>query len=244
MTIKEGFDKLTQEILFNEKTISIAKKQFDKSRVVVILECTLNIIKEYFQSNITYLITKGDIKSTIVQAFVEEKEIHAPIKDRYNVLGDPTNPHFFEAPVEHYLQALQEKKKVEKVKEKREEEVEPEKELHIIIRTFNDLFKETLKRKEPTEKDVEEVFEWLRSCGENATKFLEADIYRDLTFNAETHYFQFPNLRNRVKKERSKTLNKIRKRFDELRKIQGKIAMQTPILGGIEKEEKKVVPNK
>jgi hypothetical protein len=35
---------------------------------------------------------------------------------------------------------------------------------------------------------------------------------------------------------------RISKRYDELRKIQGEFAIQTPYLGGVEKEEQKVAP--
>ena len=240
----EGYDKLAQDILWNEKKIVISKRQFDRSKVVVYVRCTLKIIKDYLQSNITHLITKGDIESTVVRIIAEEKEF-SPLINGTNVPNNPNNPLSFEIPVKFYLQALEEKRKIEKVKEKPNEKVELEKQApHIMKTTFNELFNEAFEKKEPTEKDVEEVFEWLRSQGENATKFLEADICRELTFKTETYFWRFPNLKEKAISEARKTHEKIRKRFDDLRKIQGKFAVQTPYLGGIEKEEQKVAPEK
>lgn len=242
VTCLEGRNKLAQEILYNEKTIVISKNPMDRSKVVVSVKCILNIVREYLQSNISYLITKGDIESTVVRIIAEGKELQ-PLINGTNVPNNPKNPFLFHYSVKHYLQALEEKRKVEKVKEK--PKVEPEKEApHIIITTFSDLFNKTFKKKVPTEKDIEEVFEWLQSHAENATKFLESDIYRDLTLKMETHFYQFPNLKKKVSSEANKTHKKIRKRFDDLRKIQGKFAVQTPYLGGIEKEEKRIAPNK
>ena len=238
----QGFDKLEHEIVYSEKTIHISKKPYDDSKVVVNVKCTLNIIKEYLQSNITYLIAKGDIESTVVRVIAEGKEILSPLVNGDNVPNNPINPLPFESPVKYYLQALQEKRKVEKATEKPKEKIEPE-EVHIIVKTYNEMFKEVFKKREPTEKDIEAIFEWVQSHGENATKYLEADIYRDLTLKAETYFWRFPNLKKKVKKEADNTLKKIRKRYDALRTIQGKFALQTPYVG-IEKEEKKVAPNK
>lgn len=236
----EGCDKLVQEILYNRKTITISKNPMDRSKVVISFKCILNIVKEYLQSDISYLITKGDIESTFVRTIVEGKEQPALVNGT-KIPNDPRNPLVFNVPVKQYMQALQEKKKVEKAEEKPKEKVEPE-EVHPIVKTFNDLFKEIFQKKEPTERDVEEVFEWLQSHGENATKFLEADIYRDLALRAETHFYKFSNLKKRVNEESSKTFKKIRNRYDDLRKIQDKFAVQTPYLGGIEKEEQKLAP--
>jgi len=206
----------------------------------------LNIVKEYLQSNITYLITKGDIESTIIRTIIEGKE-QPPLVNAIKIPNDPTNPLSFEVPVRQYMQVLEEKRKLEKVEKaeqmKKKPEAKIEEEPHIIIKTFNELFKPTFEKKEPTEKDVEEVFEWLRSHSENATKFLEADIYRDLTLGAEIRFRKFQSLeKKKVEEEVKKTLEKIRKRYDDLRKIQGKFAIQTPYLGGVEKEEQKVIP--
>jgi hypothetical protein len=233
----EGFDRLTQEILYNEKTILISKNPMDRSRVVVSAKCILNIAREYLQSNITYLITKGDIESTVVRVIADEKE-YQPLVNATKIPDNPRNPLSFNVPVKHYLQVLKEKKNVEKGKGT------PEEKPHIIITTFNELFKEIIQKKDPSEKDVEEVFKWLQSHGENATKFLEADIYRDLTLQAETCFWRFSNLKKKVNEESSKTLKKIKDRYDDLRKIQGKIAVQTPYLGGVEREERKVAPDK
>ncbi len=247
VAILEGYDKLNQEILYSDKTIVISKNPRDESKVVVTLKCMLNIVKEYLSSNITYLITKGDIESTVIRTIIEGKE-QIPLVNATKIPNDPKNPLSFEVPVRQYMQALEEKRKREKVEKVGEMEKKPDKKIeeekpHIIIITFDEIFKETFEKKEPTEKDVEEVFEWLRSHSENATKFLEADIYRDLTLGAETRFRKFRSLeKKKVENEVKETLEKIRKRYDDLRKIQGKFAIQTPYIGGVEKEEQKVAP--
>lgn len=163
-----------------------------------------------------------------------------------NWSNDPSdwrNPFVFNVPVQRYIKAL-EKKKVEEAKEKPKEKIEPQQEKpHTITHTFNEMFKVTFQKTDPTEKDVKETFEFLRSNGENATKFLEAEICRNLTLQAQTHFWGFPNLKKKVSSEAKKTLEKIKKRFDELRKVEGKIVVQTPYVG-IEKEQKKVAPSK
>lgn len=252
LTIKEGFDKLTQEILFNEKTLIISKKQFDSSKVVVHVKCTLNIIKEYLDSNITYLITKGDIESTIVRVSVEGKELSPSLVNGTNVPNNPQNPLSFEVSAKDYIQPLQVKRMIEVMKEKPKEKVElmkeqvislkTKEEKHVITETFDKMFKEIFEKEEPSENDIKEVFEWLQLHSENATKFLEADIYRDLTLKAETHFWQFKSLKKKVNSQASKTLKKIRNRYDELRKIQLKFAIQTPYLGGVKREEQKIAP--
>lgn len=251
LTIKEGLDKLTQEILFNEKTLIISKKQFDRSKVVVHVKCTLNIIKEYLDSIITYLITKGDIESTIVRVSVEGKELSPSLVNGTNVPNNPQNPLSFKVSAKDYIQPLQVKRMIEVMKEKPKGKVEPMKkqvislktkeEKHVITETFDKMFKEIFEKKEPSENDIKEVFGWLQLHSENATKFLEADIYRDLTLKAETHFWQF-TMKKKVSSEVSKTLKKIKNRYDELRKIQGKFAIQTPYLGGVEREEQKIAP--
>ena len=242
VTCLEGRNKLAQEILYNEKTIVISKNPVDRSKVVVSVKCILNIVREYLQSNISYLITKGDVESTVVRIIAEGKELQ-PLIHGNNIPNDSKNPLLFHYSVKHYLQALEEKRKAEKVKEKPNEKVKPEKETpHIIITSFSDMFNKTFKKKVPTEKDIEEVFDWLQSQGENATKFLELDICRDLTLKVETHFCQFPNLKKKVSSEANKTHKKIRKRYDDLRTIQRRFALQTPILGGVEKEKQKVPP--
>lgn len=250
VTCLEGRNKLAQEILYNEKTIVISKNPMDKSKVVVSVKCILNIVREYLQSNIDYLITKGDIESTVVRIIAEGKELQ-PLINGTNIPNNPKNPLLFHYSVKHYLQALEEKRKAKKVKEKPKEKVEPKKEQvitlkikeekHIITETFDKMFKEIFKKKEPSENDIKEIFEWLQLHSENATKFLEADIYRDLTLKAETHFWQF-TMKKKVSSEASKTLKKIRNRYDELRKIQGKFAIHTPYLGGVEREEQKIAP--
>lgn len=237
----EGCDRLTKGILHNEDTVSISKKHYDARKVAVYISCTLNIDRSYLFSDIIYLITKGDIESTDVKVVVAGTEQH----NMGNWSNDPTdwrNPFVFNVPVLRYIKAL-EKKKDKKTKKPKEKIEAQQEKPHEITQTFNKMFKEKFQKEEPNEKDVEEVFGFLRVNGENATKFLEADICRRLTFQAQTHFWRFPNLKKKVSSEAKKTLGNIKKRFDELRKIEGKITVQTPY-GGIKKEQKKVAPNK
>lgn len=163
VVIRKGYEKLSQEIVYNDKTIAISKSPYDKSKIVVHLKCTLNISKEYFQSNLTYLITKGDIESTVVRVAVEGKEISPSLVNGTNVSNNPTNPVSFEVPVKDYIQHLQLKKMIEVMKEKVEAKKERylafkvREEKHIITETFDELFKSTFNKKDPLEKDVKEV---------------------------------------------------------------------------------------
>jgi len=243
----EGCETLTEEILYDEKSISISKKQWDKSKVIVYMKCTLNIIRAYLHSEIVYLITKGLIESTDVQVIVAESEEQnlSNFKHDHN---DWRNPFHFNIPTQQYIEAFERKKRVERVKEvkvkKKIEKVEPKQEKpHVLVQTFYKIFGEALTKKEPTKSDVKDVFEWLGSYGENATKFLEAEHCSNLTLQAQTQFLRFPNLKKEVNKQAKKTLQKIKKRFDELRKIEGKFAVKT-LYGGIEKEQKKIPPNK
>lgn len=239
----EGAEKLTKEILWNEKTVAISKASYDKNKVVVNMKCTLNIPKEYLQSDISYLITKGDIESTVVEVIVAERGRHTLV-NATNIPNDWRNPLYFNVPVRQYIQALEEKQTVEKAKEKQIEKIEARKESqpHVIVTTFNEMFKEIFDKKEPTESDVKEIFGFLRSNGRNATKFLDAETCRNLTLQAQTRFWRFPKLKKCVCSEADKTLEEIRKRYDELRKIEGKISVQATAIGGIEKGEKKVAP--
>ncbi|MDH5447615.1 MAG: hypothetical protein OEY10_05250 [Nitrosopumilus sp.] len=239
----EGCDSLTKKISFDERTVSFSKKAFDDTKVIVYVKCILNIIRAYLHSEIMYLITKGIIEKTDVQVVVAESE-EQTLSNFKQDPNDWRNPYYFSIPVQRYVKALQKKKMVEKAKGKVKMKVKAkQEEPHVIITNFNQMFKEILRKEEPTKKDVEAVFKWLRSNGENATKFIEAEICRNLTLQAQTHFWRFPNLKKKVGSEANKTLKKIKKRFDELRKVEGKIAIQTPY-GGIEKEQKKVAPNK
>lgn len=239
----EGVEKLTKEILWNEKTIAISKEAYDRTRVVVNMKCTLNIPKGYLQADLSYLITKGDIESTVVEVIVAERGRHTLV-NATKIPNDWRNPLHFNVPVRQYIQTLEEKQMVEKAREKQTEKIEAWKELqpHVIVTNFNDMFKEIFDKKEPTESDVKEIFGFLRSNGRSATKFLDAETCRDLTLQAQTRFWRFPKLKKYVCSEADKTLEEIRKRYDELRKIEGKFSFQATGLGGIEKGEKRVTP--
>lgn len=238
----QGSDKLVNKIQHSQDMIGISKGQYDRSMVVVHIRCSLNIKKEYSQSSITYLITKGDIPSTVVQVLAGS-ESHTLVNDR-KVPNDWRNPLYFPVPARLYLDTLEQREISQKVKGEPKEEIEPQQELqpHALVTAFNAMFKETFNKKELTEEDVTEVFEYLRANGKNATKFLDAETCRDLTLQAQTRFWQFPNLKKKVSAEASKTLEEIRKRYDELRKIERKVSVQATGLGGFAKGEKKVAP--
>lgn len=239
----EGSDRLVNPIQYGQNVVGISKAARDQSTVVVHVGCNLNIKKEYSQSSITYLITKGDIQSTVVQVLAG-RESYTLVNDR-KVLNDWRNPLYFSVPVRRYLDTLQERKH-EKAEEQPKERIESQQEpqQHAIVTAFNMMFKETLQKKGPTEEDVTEVFEYLRSNGKNATRFLDAETCRNLTLQTQTRFWQFPNLKKKVSSEANKTLEEIKKRYDELRKVEGEISVQATGLGGFAKGEKKVTPEK
>ena len=240
----QGSDRLVNEIQYGQNVIGISKAAYDQSMVVVHIRCNLNIKKEYSQSSIRYLITKGDIQSTVVQVLVG-RESHTLVNDR-KVPNDSRNPLYFPVPVKRYLDTLEQKETYQRAEEQPKEKIEAEQEpqQHAIVTAFNAMFKETFQKKEPTEEDITEVFKYLRSNGKNATMFLDAETCRDLTLQTQTRFWRFPNLKKRVRSEANNTLEEIRKRYDELRKIEGEISVQTPGLGGFAKGEKKVAPEK
>ncbi|MGD0160371.1 MAG: hypothetical protein ABSB89_08745 [Candidatus Bathyarchaeia archaeon] len=236
----EGQDALT-DLLYNRRTILIQKNLNDARRVVASMKCVLNIAKEYSESNVTYRITKGDLGSTVVRVIansVESQIVHAT-----KIPNDPKNPFFFNFPAQQYLQHLEKKEEIGKLPKETKEESKPEKEEHFITLTFNAMFKETFQKKEPTENDVKEVFEWIGSQGETATKLLEADICKSLALNAETHFYAFPNLKKKLHEESKNAHEKIKKRYDDLRKIEGEVSVQAQAFG-VKKAEKRVAPNK
>ncbi len=240
----EGADKLAKEILWNEKTVAISKASYDRNKVVVKMKCTLNIPKEYSQSDISYFITKGDIESTVVEVIVAERGRHTLV-NATKIPNDWRNPLYFSIPVRQYLQALEEKQLIQKAKEETKiEKIEARKESqqHVIVTNFNDMFKEFLDKKEPTESDIKAIFGYLKSTGRNATKFLDADACRDLTLQVQTRFWRFPKLKKCLSSNADKTLEEIRKRYDELRKIEGTFSLQATGIGGYEKGEKKVTP--
>ena len=94
----KGEDRLTQDILYSDKTIEIRKRQFDRHPVEVKITCKLNIYKDYLTSNIRYLTEKGNIGLTRVRVLHKEKEV-ARGENRGEVPNNPRNPRTFDVPV-------------------------------------------------------------------------------------------------------------------------------------------------
>lgn len=94
----KGEDRLTQDILYSDKTIEIRKRQRDKHLVEGKITCKLNIYKDYLSSNIRYMIEKGDIGLTKVRVLYKEKEV-ARMENRGKVPNNPRNPRTFDVPV-------------------------------------------------------------------------------------------------------------------------------------------------
>ena len=116
----------------------IQKNLNDERRVVASMKCILNIAKEYVQSNVTYLINKGDRRSTVVRVItngVESQIVHAT-----KIPNDPKNPFFFNFPAQQYLH-LEKKEEIGKSPKETKEESKPEKEEDFIALTFNAIFK-------------------------------------------------------------------------------------------------------
>lgn len=90
----QGYDSLKDGIVFDHKIIEIKKAQFDRTLVEVRARCTLNIDRKYVDSNISYLITKGDIESTSVRIIVQGKEVERTTNSS-NIAGNPRNPMAF-----------------------------------------------------------------------------------------------------------------------------------------------------
>lgn len=93
-----GEDRLTQDILYSDKTIEIRKRQFDKSLVEVRITCKLNVYKDYLTSNIRYLIEKGNWGLTRVRVLHKEMEV-ARTENRGTVPNNPRNPRTFDVSV-------------------------------------------------------------------------------------------------------------------------------------------------
>lgn len=238
----QGSDRLMSPVQNSQNTIGISKAQFDQSTVVVHAKCNLNIRKEHSQSSIVYLITKGDLQSTAVQ-ILAGTESHTLVNDK-KVPNDWRNPLCFPIPARRHLDISKQKEVYQKTVKQPKEEIEAQQESqqHAIVTAFNAMFKETFQKKELAERDIEEIFEYLRSNSKNATRFLDAETCRNLTLQAQTRFWQLPNLKKKVSSEASKTLEEIKKRYDELRKIEGEVSVQTLGLGGITRGEKKVAP--
>ena len=160
--------------------------------------------------------------------------------------NDPNNPLTFTTRVQDYpiteKKETETKKVLEKKDAKQEKKLEPEQE-NFIVKTFNAKFKELFQKKKVTENDVKEVFEWIGTQGENATKLLEADICRGLVLDTEVRFCGNKDLQKKINEESKKAGKKITKRYDELRKIEGKISLQAQQFG-FGKEEKKIAPKK
>lgn len=230
----KGLDRLREEILFNQKTIKISKAPNDTTLVEVRAKCTLNINKKYLNSHISYLITKGDLSSTTVRIIIQGKEIQR-LDHAIKIAGNPYNPMPFNVSANLHVSAFQRQAK----------EIVPENKIEAdpISAAFKKNFEKVFEKKNPENKDVEDVFGWLRSHGKNARTFLDTDSYEKLTLETETHFMKFPNLKKKVSSESSKTLEEITSRYDKLRETYGKLGLQTPFVSG-GKEEKKVIPKK
>jgi hypothetical protein len=247
VTLLEGSEPqaLSQDIFYNRKKIWIRKNRMDRSRIMVRVSCILNIPIEYLHSDILYRITKGSIEATVVDIFANGKALFSSLVNATQSPNDPNNPLTFTTRVQD---PIPEKKKtgtievMEKKDAKQEKELEPKQE-NFIFKTFDAKFKETFQKKKATENDVKEVFEWIGTQGENATKLLEADICRTLVLDAEIRFRGNKDLQKKINEESKKAGKKITKRYDELRKIEGKISIKAQQFG-FGKEEKKIAPKK
>jgi len=94
----KGEDRLTQDIVYSDKRIEIRKRQFDKSLVEARITCKLNIYKDYINSDIRYLVEKGDWGFTRVRVLHKEMEV-ARMENRGKVPNNPNNPRTFNVPV-------------------------------------------------------------------------------------------------------------------------------------------------
>jgi len=104
----KGCDKLRLTRVIDNKIISIDKGPGNTDLVRVKAKCTLNIDKTYLGSNISYLITKGDLKLTSVRINVQGKEIERK-SNRHNIEGNPKNPFSFEVPTSLHVSAIRER---------------------------------------------------------------------------------------------------------------------------------------
>lgn len=95
----KGEDRLTQDIVYSDKTIEIRKRQFDKHLVEARISCKLNIYKDYLASDIRYLIQKGDMGLTRVRILHKDMEV-ARIENRGRIPNNPQNPQIFNVSVD------------------------------------------------------------------------------------------------------------------------------------------------
>jgi len=106
----KGCDRLRQGIVFDDKTIAISKALNDTALVEVKARCTLNIDRKYIDSHISYSITKGDLKSTIIRIVVDGKEIHRT-ENSLNISENPRNPMAFNVPTNLHVSTVRKRKK-------------------------------------------------------------------------------------------------------------------------------------
>jgi len=101
----KGCDKIRLQRVIDNKIIAISKARRNTDLVEVKAKCTLNVDIKYFDSQISHLITKGDLKSTTVRIIVQGKEIKTKT-NRFNISGDPHNPHEFSVSTSQYVSAF------------------------------------------------------------------------------------------------------------------------------------------
>lgn len=102
----EGCDKLRLKRVIDDKIIAIDKRLENIDLVEVKAKCTLNIDKKHVNSQISHLITKGDLKSTTVRIIVG-KEIERKTNSD-NIAGDSHNPMSFNVLTSQYVSAFKE----------------------------------------------------------------------------------------------------------------------------------------
>ena len=90
----KGCDKIRLQQVIDNTIIAIDKRQGDTDLVEVKARCTLNIDEKYVNSQISHVITKGDLGSTKVGIIVQGKEIVRKT-NRFNIPDDRHNPHDF-----------------------------------------------------------------------------------------------------------------------------------------------------
>lgn len=82
----------------------------DTVLVEVRAKCVLNIDKKYLDSQISHLITKGDLKSTTVKIVVQGKEIESKTNSE-NIEGKSENPKPFKVSTSQYVSAFKKLKR-------------------------------------------------------------------------------------------------------------------------------------
>ena len=106
----KGCNRLAKKAAFKNNKIVIKKASRDITLVEVKAECTLNIDKEYLNSQISHLITKGDLESTTVKIFVQGKKIDGKTNPE-NIEGNSENPMPFNVLTSNYVSAFKRAKR-------------------------------------------------------------------------------------------------------------------------------------